>query len=144
MKPMKRTALRRISPNKVKKTKSKKPTRGKLKKILWKHFSLFIRTRDKFTCVTCGRVGSGSGIHAGHYIVKASCGLDYYFSEQNTHAQCYRCNIHLSGNSVEYRKFMLRKYGEEILNDIEMNYHKPCIDYPFEQKIDHYKKLNEI
>ncbi len=123
----------------------RKKTRGQLKKILWKHFSIYIRTRDNFTCVCCGQVGSGSGIHAGHYIVKAACGLDYYFSEKNTHAQCYRCNIHLSGNSVEYRKFLLEEYGEEVVIDLETNYHHPTIDFPFEERIKYYQeKLKEL
>lgn len=118
----------------------KKKTQAQLKKVFWKHFSIYIRTRDKFTCVTCGKKGEGSGLHAGHYIVKGACGLDYYFHEKNVHAQCFRCNIHLSGNSAEYRKFLLRKYGEKVVNDIEMNYHKPCKDYDFDEKIEEYKK----
>jgi len=120
----------------------RKKTRSQLKKILWKHFSIYIRTRDNFTCVCCGRVGSGSGIHAGHYVTRAACGVDYFFSEKNVHAQCYNCN---NGNSIPYRKFLLRKYGEEVVKDLETNYHKPCIDYPFEEKIEEYQqKLKEL
>lgn len=92
----------------------KPPTNAKLKKKFWKVFSLYIRTRDNWKCVTCGTVGSGSGIHAGHYITKSVGGLSLYFHEQNVHAQCYRCNIHLSGNWTAYRKFILNTYGQEV------------------------------
>lgn len=92
----------------------KKLTPGKLKKKLWTIFSKYIRERDGWTCVTCGKVGEGSGIHAGHYITKSVGGLSLYFHEKNVHAQCYRCNIHLSGNWTAYREFILRTYGEEV------------------------------
>lgn len=100
---MKRTPLRKKSKESV----------ARLKANLWKIFSQYIRKRDNYTCVTCGKKGEGSGIHAGHYITKSVGGLALYFHEKNVHAQCYRCNIHLSGNWTAYREFILRKYGEE-------------------------------
>jgi len=48
----------------------RKETPAKLKKKLWQVFSKYIRARDNYTCVTCGKKGEGSGIHAGHYITK--------------------------------------------------------------------------
>lgn len=96
----------------------KKPTAAKMKKKFWTVFSKYIRLRDKYTCVTCGIKGEGSGIHAGHYITKAVGGLSLYFHEQNVHAQCYRCNIHLSGNWTAYREFILRRYGEKVDNEL--------------------------
>jgi len=92
----------------------KPPTTAKLKKKFWVVFSKYIRTRDNYTCVCCGRKGEGSGMHAGHYIPRSIGGLSLYFHEQNVHAQCYSCNIHKSGNWPAYRKFILNKYGEEV------------------------------
>jgi len=89
---MKRTALKKVSGEGI----------AKLKKKLWTVFSLYIRERDKYTCFTCGRRGSGSGIHAGHFIAKSIGGVDLYFHEENVHAQCYHCNINLGGNQYEY------------------------------------------
>ncbi len=80
----------------------KKKTISQLKKKLWEVFSLYIRTRDKFTCFTCGRRGEGGGIHAGHFVPKSVGGVDLYFDEQNVHAQCYNCNINLGGNQYVY------------------------------------------
>lgn len=96
----------------------KKVTPAKLKKKLWVVFSKYIRLRDKYTCVTCGHKGEGSGIHAGHYITKAVGGLSLYFHEKNVHAQCYRCNIHLSGNWTAYRQYILRTYGEKVEKEL--------------------------
>lgn len=97
---------------------ARKTTPGKMKKKFWKVFSQYIRTRDGYICVCCGRKGEGSGIHAGHYIPKSIGGLSLYFHEQNVHAQCYSCNIHKSGNWPEYRKFILNKYGEEVEKEL--------------------------
>ena len=107
------------------------------KKELWKSFSLYIRNRDNYTCVTCGRVGEGSGMHAGHYIPKSVGGLSLYFHEKNVHAQCYHCNINLGGNGRMYERFMLRKYGQATVDELEKLQHSGV------RKIDEaeYKRL---
>lgn len=120
-------------------TSQKKPSISKLKKKLWDVFSVYIKNRDKWTCVTCGRKVEGGHMHAGHYIAKNACGAEYYFGETNVHAQCFLCNYHLEGNRVKYREFIIKKYGMEVLNDIEQNYHRPCHDYPYLEKIAYYK-----
>jgi hypothetical protein len=79
-----------------------------LKKKLWKIFAVYIKIRDKWTCVTCGKYDTGYGMGAGHYIAKAACGAEYYFHEKNVHAQCTDCNLRKEGNRPEYRKFILR------------------------------------
>lgn len=118
-----------------------KPTISQLKKKLWIVFSKYIRERDNYTCFTCGRVGSGGGIHAGHFISKAVGGLALYFNEDNVHAQCYNCNVNLSGNQWEYGK----KLGEEKVNELyqlkKESWKWDIVEY--EQKIQHYKELCE-
>lgn len=121
--------------------KVKKKTTGKLKKDLWTVFTKYIKQRDNYTCVTCGKRAEGQGMGSGHYIAKAACGAKYYFSEENVNAQCTNCNLTLEGNRPAYRAFIIKKYGTDTLKDIEMNYHKPCPDYPYEKQIEHYKKL---
>ncbi len=123
-------------------------TISKLRKELWKLFSLFIRNRDGYKCVTCGRIGSGGGMHAGHFITGATCSAQLYFDEKNVHAQCYHCNINLSGNWVMYEKFMLQKYGEAVVNELklrrtlEMGQKVDSVWY--EEKIDHYSQLSTV
>ena len=118
----------------------KKPTITQLKKKLWKEFSQFIRTRDKFQCFTCGRFGSGAGMHCGHFIPKSVGGITLYFNEENNHAQCYNCNINLGGNQWEYGK----RLGEETvarLQKLKQTYAKWSIE-DYLEKIKHYKNLN--
>jgi len=123
----------------------KKKTITSQKKKLWAVFTKYIKARDGNVCVTCGRKVEGHGSQGGHYIAKGACGLEYYFHEKNVHCQCGDCNLRLEGNRPAYREFIIRKYGMEALLDIERNYHRPCHDYPFDQKVAHYKKkLEEI
>jgi hypothetical protein len=151
--PLKRTAFSR-KPKVIKEKKESKLPKlkkqksiSKLKKELWTVFSKWIRQRDRYTCVTCGKKGEGSGIHAGHYITKAVGGLILYFDERNVHAQCYRCNIHLSGNWTAYREFMIQTYGETIENEL-MNLRGVVVkwtEYDYLQKIDFYKsKISDV
>ena len=120
----------------------------KLKKELWKLFSLFIRERDNYICFTCGRKGSGGGMHAGHFITGATCSAKLYFDEKNVHAQCYNCNINLSGNWVVYEKCMIQKYGEAIVNELklrrtlEMGHKVDNVWY--EDKIKYYTELSTV
>lgn len=92
----------------------KKKSISHLKKKLWIVFSKYIRTRDKNICFTCGRYGEGSGMHAGHFISKSVGGLALYFNETNVNAQCYHCNINLSGNIWEYGT----RLGEEKVKEL--------------------------
>lgn len=118
----------------------KKQTNGQLKKILWKEFSKFIRLRDKGICFTCGAGNlSGAGYHAGHFIAKASGGLALYFHEDNVHGQCYRCNIWMGGEQYIYGK----KLGDKKVKELYLLKGKIIKDYPFQEKIEYYKKLNE-
>lgn len=122
----------------------KAKTTSKLKKDLWKVFSKFIRTRDKNICFTCDRYAEGSGMHAGHFITGATCPPELYFDELNIHAQCYHCNINLSGNWVEYDRRMIKKYGKKVVDKLkqrqkhEQGQKKEHSWY--EERIEHYNK----
>lgn len=121
----------------------RKLTTSAYKKKLWHVFTAYIKRRDNYTCVTCGRKVEGANAQGGHYIAKGACGLDYYFSEKNVHCQCGNCNLRLEGNRPAYREYILRTYGSGILTDLEQNYHRPNKWTPadFETKIAHYSSL---
>ena len=133
--PLKRTAWRKKPSRKAQKPHKAKSL-SKLKKELWKWFSLFIRQRDKFTCFTCGRKGIGSAIHAGHFIAKSVGGIGLYFDEDNVHAQCYHCNINLGGNQYEYA-LRLGEMAKWLYNK-KNGYMKVDEDW-YREKIAHYK-----
>jgi hypothetical protein len=43
------------------------------------------------------------------------------FEEMNVHAQCKQCNRDLAGNHVEYRKGLVSRYGNDLVEWIESN-----------------------
>lgn len=118
-----------------------KMTVSKKKKLLWEVFTKYIKLRDNYTCVTCGQHSKGQGMGGGHYIAKGACGADYYFHEKNVHAQCTHCNLTLEGNRPAYRAFIIKKYGQEVLEDLENNYWRPNKEYPYEEKYRYYTEL---
>ncbi|GAG39142.1 unnamed protein product, partial [marine sediment metagenome] len=88
-------------------------------------FNAFIRARDKgLVCISCDNMPNfsdhigGSGIHAGHF---KSCGAhsELRFNELNCNVQCFKCNVHLSGNIKGYRPALIKKIGIEKVEWIE-------------------------
>jgi hypothetical protein len=102
----------------MKKAKKKEKTLTWWRKQAWNVFSKWIRTRDNYTCFTCGKKAEGAGMHAGHFMTGASCPPSLYFHEANVHSQCFFCNIHRSGNWVEYLPRMEAKYGKEFVENL--------------------------
>ena len=94
-----------------------------LKKRLWAVFSRFIRTRDlPLGCISCGRmiatIGQGQ---AGHYFSRGACPQpSMYFSEQNVHLQCPRCNLFCEGAKQGYRQGLIQRYGTRILEQLDV------------------------
>lgn len=83
----------------------------------WNTFSLWIRTRDKFTCYTCG---DKTGVmQAGHFFHNV---LD--FDEENIHCQCSRCNHFKSGNLAEYAVRLLRDLGTKKFKALEQRHYQ--------------------
>ena len=99
---------------------------SKVKRETWAIFSLYIRLRDclKTTgtleyglCFTCGARLPFSRLQAGHFIPgRHSANL---FSERGTNAQCPQCNVYLHGNPLEYRRKIIKLYGEEVDERLE-------------------------
>lgn len=126
------------------KTKTKYKPVAKLKKDLWKQFSMYIRQRDKGVCFTCGKRDEWKNTDAGHYIPKSVGGANLYFNEKNVHAQCTGCNRFRHGNLSQYALRLQEKYGPNILIWLEA-YRKGAAKYDSRELtllINHYKKLN--
>jgi hypothetical protein len=101
---MKRTALKRKTP--LKKA-SIKPV-SKLKKELWQLCRAIIIGKYGSDCYTCGANDlRGSNRHVGHFITSSTCSAELRYSLDNLRPQCYRCNIHLSGNWPAYEQHLL-------------------------------------
>jgi len=95
---------------------------GKAEHSAWKYFSLMIRARDEingyFTCPTCGQIKPIDQADAGHYISRVKKAVK--FDEMNVHAQCRHCNRMQEGNHFLYRKWLIKKYGIEAVEALEL------------------------
>ena len=99
----------------------KNKTISQLKAEADKSFSIFIRERDGYECITCGRKSRDETeyryFHAGHYISRSHLILRY--DERNVSCQCYGCNIGKSGNYPVYALKMIEKHGDNILFELD-------------------------
>lgn len=104
--------------------------------------NLWIRTvRDKDKpCISCGRWHEGQW-HSGHYLSRgARPGLALV--ENNLAKQCMPCNVHLSGNQINFRLGLIERIGSQAvaLLEIDDRPRKHTID-ELKQIRDHYRKL---
>ena len=89
-----------------------------------KVFNAYIRERDSedgyFTCISCGRTLTTDQMDAGHFApVKGGSALR--FDEYNVNGECKRCNGFDEFHLIGYRKGIIEKYGEGVLNHLEQN-----------------------
>ena len=85
----------------------------------------YIRKRDEGEdCISCkGKVNfnsyvGGSGVNAGHYKSRGGH-ASLRFEGLNIHVQCFRCNVHLSGNIGPYRENLIDKIGLDKVEWLE-------------------------
>jgi len=80
-------------------------------------FNRFIRERDKDKgCISCGAPVE----QAGHYFSQGHHSALRY-NEINTNGQCVRCNMYLSGNLIKYRQGLVKRYGAEKVERLELH-----------------------
>lgn len=119
-----------------------------LKKILWQHFSLFIRRRDFARgCISCRKLIRWGGTwQAGHYYPKSVVYASIAYDEMNVHGQCAFCNKFLEGNRQGYREGIIRRYGQEALDalDIRRSLKSHWTRFEYQSLILHYAEKNKI
>lgn len=99
------------------KLKSRFTDKRLAEKIALKAMSDYVRERDSYTCVTCGKQGTNKQIDAGHFIPRGYS--VWKFDEKNVNAQCKRpCNKDLSGNWPKHFDYMVKTYGQEHVNKL--------------------------
>lgn len=80
-------------------------------------FNKFIRIRDVYKgCISCGRQVT----EAGHYFSQGHHSA-LRFNEINTNGQCTRCNCFLSGNLIMYRQGLIKRYGKDKVDELELS-----------------------
>lgn len=98
------------------------------KKKLEKAFNEFIRLRDAPNgygqCISCGKLvayPNDNGLwHAGHLYPRSVTYNALWFHEMNVHGQCHHCNTHLEGNTMAFREGVVARYGESVLEELEL------------------------
>lgn len=75
-------------------------------------FSLWIRSRDK-RCICCGTT---ERLQCGHLITRGAKSVR--FDEENSNAQCARCNFLHEHRPEFYTTQFLRKYGRKKYEDL--------------------------
>lgn len=83
----------------------------------------YVRLRDTVAkgwgyCCSCGKIVVNGD--AGHFIGKGFGGRSgVRYDERNINLQCRNCNRFHEGNKLEYRKFMLDRYGQDVIDELE-------------------------
>lgn len=121
----------------------KKKTPKQLKVILWNLCKELTRKLYGRTCYTCGNYCESP--HTGHFISSSVCSGELRYSLDNLRPQCYRCNIHLSGNWLAYEEKLIKENGKEWVEALKKRNQETKgqkFDEIFYQaKIDEYEKL---
>lgn len=142
-KPRKPMARKSAKPKK----KKKKITTSSLKKKVWIQFSIFIRTRGADSagwnaCVTCGVRKFWRDLQAGHFIRgRLNANL---FEERGCWPQCYSCNVGAQGAVVFYYRFMLKEYGQGVIDELiaQNNKTHKWMGGELQELLDRYTALN--
>lgn len=122
---------------------------SKLKAKLWDQFALFIKIKHSANgycrCYTCGKplkIGT-SDCQAGHYYSQGGFPA-LRFNEDNVRPQCYRCNVHLNGNTQIFGENLRKEIGESRFAFLNAHRHDTVKLSSSEliEKIEHYKELN--
>lgn len=77
-------------------------------------------------CCTCGVVKSWIRMDGGHFKGRGiGGGSGVYFDERNDHLQCKRCNGFRGGAPQEYEQFIIKKYGQKVLEELNQKHRIP-------------------
>ena len=108
---------------------------SKLKKQTWRWCAKYIKLRDAIEdlpitkdislvqCRTCKKwlKTNSKNAQSSHYIGRGLGGSSgVYFDERNIHITCYQCNWFLQGNQSAFKEFMLKKYGQGVIDELEV------------------------
>lgn len=93
-----------------------------LKKKLERVFNDFIRWRDwKKGCISCGvRMSWRREWQAGHFYPVSTTYAALRYDEQNVNGQCAYCNKFLEGNKESYRRGLIARYGESVIEKLDI------------------------
>jgi len=93
-----------------------------LRQKTWDDFSKMRRLeeadwRGNCVCVTCGKQMHHKEAQMGHFV--AGRHSSTLFDRRNSHVQCMHCNVFKHGNLIPYYEFMLKTYGQEVIDELK-------------------------
>lgn len=98
--------------------KEKLKTRSDFAKEAQQAVNAYVRARDaNEPCISCGRHHQGE-YHAGHFLSRGAH-PELALDERNIAKQCQPCNVHLSGNQLNFRKGLIARHGVEFVDWLE-------------------------
>ena len=104
--------------DKVKDMKESLMKKGDYIKVLQAVFNTYIRVRDKDElCVSCDCNMQNRKGDASHFYPTTYQGLR--FNEDNVHLSCVTCNQFKHGNIQEYRPRLIKRIGQERVNQLD-------------------------
>lgn len=132
---MRKTPIRRKSKSSLAKTKLK----------LWELCKQIVRKKYGYNCYTCS--SHTESPHTGHFISSSVCSTELRYSLDNLRPQCYRCNIHLSGNWIAYEDRLAKENSKEWVDELKKkNQQTKGLKYDeiwYQKKIEEYQKILE-
>lgn len=113
-------------------------------------FSIYIRRRDAdenglVKCVTCPTVLHWKDMDCGHFRKRDN--LSTRWNEQNSAAQCERCNRYKDGEYDKMKLYLFWKYGAKVVLELIRKSHKEWKPMQFEidELTEHFKsKIKEL
>jgi len=115
-------------------------TTKSLKKDVWSLFSEYVRRSEAdengyCKCVTCGAIRKWNDGDAGHFIHGTS-----FLIPEIVHFQCKPCNGFGAGMAIEYKAYMIEKYGQAKVDELTWKAKKISLRLSIFD-LEQYKKL---
>lgn len=126
--------------------RKKKTPLKKLKEHLWELCKQLTRLVHGYNCYTCGALCEAP--HTGHFITDSTCSTELSYDLDNLRPQCYRCNIHLSGNWIAFERNLIRDKGKKWVEDLKKRNEKTKgLQYDilwYDRKVKEYETMKEL
>lgn len=127
----------------IKKPKTKKPSRSKIKKELDKLVKDYVKERDNHTCQHCGKIVSGKSCQGSHVFSVGSCSV-LQFEPLNIKTLCGHCHLWWHSTPIEAAQWFERKFPERLaqLNVLKQTKTKTST-VELQELINKYKQINK-
>lgn len=108
-----------------------------------KAFSLYIRTRDNWTCQRCGKqyTPPTQALHCSHFMGRGR--ENTRFDPENASAHCYGCHRYLTAHPTEHIAWKVAQVGQAKVDELILKSNMYCKKDRIAEKIYWRQKLRE-